>query len=194
MSPHDDQQTRQYLLARFWEAALGFWRKDGGRAAWALTVLILAIALAGLALQYRWNVWHRAMFDAIGKRDRAVAYPLSPDEVDDALVQKTVEEVGLGHFLDRLDEDTTWEHVLSGGEKQRLAFARVLIQSPETIVMDEATAALDPLAQEQLMRLLLERLPEATVISVGHRPELEAFHTRKLVLENRTDGARPGPR
>jgi putative ATP-binding cassette transporter len=66
----------------------------------------------------------------------------------------------------------------------------VLIQRPETIVMDEATAALDPPSQEQLMRLLLERLPEATVISVGHRPELEAFHTRKLVLEYRADGAR----
>jgi vitamin B12/bleomycin/antimicrobial peptide transport system ATP-binding/permease protein len=127
----------------------------------------------------------------LGTLRRAVAYPLSPDEVDDAVVRRTVEEVGLGHFLDRLDEDTTtWEHVLSGGEKQRLAFARVLIQRPETIIMDEATAALDPQGQEQLMRLLLERLPDATVISVGHRAELEAFHTRKLVLEYRADGAR----
>ncbi len=127
----------------------------------------------------------------LGTLRRAVAYPLSPDEADDAEVHKAVEEVGLGHFLDRLDEDTaTWEHILSGGEKQRLAFARVLIQRPETIIMDEATAALDPPGQEQLMRLLLERLPDATVISVGHRPELEAFHTRKLVLEYRADGAR----
>ena len=126
----------------------------------------------------------------LGTLRRAAAYPLSPDDVDEAVVRKTVEEVGLAHFLDRLDEETTWEHVLSAGEKQRLAFARVLIQRPETIVMDEATAALDPLGQEQLMRLLLERLPDATVISVGHRPELEAFHTRKLVLEYRADGAR----
>ena len=78
----------------------------------------------------------------LGTLRRAVTYPLSPDEVDDALVRKTVEEVGLGHFLDRLDEDTGWEHVLSGGEKQRLAFARALIHRPITIVMDEATAAL----------------------------------------------------
>jgi putative ATP-binding cassette transporter len=126
----------------------------------------------------------------LGTLRRAVTYPLSPEEVEDAVVRTTVEEVGLGHFLDRLDEDTTWEHVLSGGEKQRLAFARVLIQRPQVIVMDEATAALDPLGQEQLMRLLLERLPEATVISVGHRAELEAFHTRKLVLEYHADGAR----
>jgi putative ATP-binding cassette transporter len=127
----------------------------------------------------------------LGTLRRAVTYPLAPDEVGDAVVRKTLEEVGLGHFADRLDEEgTTWEHVLSGGEKQRLAFGRVLIQRPDTIVMDEATAALDPRGQEALMRLLLERLPDATVISVGHRPELEAFHTRKLVLEFRADGAR----
>ena len=126
----------------------------------------------------------------LGTLRRAVTYPLSPEEVDDAVARATVEDVGLGHFLDRLDEETTWEHVLSGGEKQRLAFARALIQRPEIIVMDEATAALDPLGQEQLMRLLLDRLPDATVISVGHRAELEAFHTRKLVLEYHADGAR----
>jgi len=126
----------------------------------------------------------------LGTLRRAATYPLSPEEVDDAVVRMTVQEVGLGHFLDRLDADETWEHVLSGGEKQRLAFARALIQRPEIIVMDEATAALDPLGQEELMRLLLERLPEATVISVGHRAELEAFHTRKLVLEYRAGGAR----
>ena len=80
--------------------------------------------------------------------------------------------------------------MLSGGEKQRLDFARILIQSPDIVVMDEATSALDPPSQERLMKLLLERLPKATIISVGHRPELEAFHTRKLVLEYRTDGAR----
>jgi len=126
----------------------------------------------------------------LGTLRRAVTYPLSPEEVEEAVVRATVEDVGLGHFLDRLDEETTWEHVLSGGEKQRLAFARVLLQRPEIIVMDEATAALDALGQEQLMRLLLERLPDATVISVGHRAELEAFHTRKLVLEYHADGAR----
>ena len=126
----------------------------------------------------------------LGTLRRAVTYPLSLEDVEDALIRKTVEEVGLGHFLDRLDEDTGWEHVLSGGEKQRLAFARALIQRPITIVMDEATAALDPLSQQQLMQLMLERLPEATVISVGHRAELEAFHTRKLVLEYHPEGAR----
>ena len=126
----------------------------------------------------------------LGTLRRAATYPLSPEEVDDSVVRKTVEEVGLGHFLERLDEDTRWEQILSGGEKQRLAFARALIHRPHIIVMDEATAALDSLSQEQLMRLLLERLPEATIVSVGHRAELEAFHTRKLVLEYQPEGAR----
>src|SRR5207247_6863559 len=61
----------------------------------------------------------------LGTLRRAATYPLSPEAVDDTVVRKTVEEVGLGHFLDRLDEDTRWEHMLSGGEKQQLAFARV---------------------------------------------------------------------
>src|SRR5436190_5321747 len=69
MVEDDDQQTRQYLLARFWEAALGFWRKGGGRTAWVLTLTVITIALVGLGVQYRLNVWHRAMFDALDKRD-----------------------------------------------------------------------------------------------------------------------------
>src|SRR4030095_6656865 len=69
----------------------------------------------------------------LGTLRRAVAYPLSPDEVDDAVLRKTMEEVGLGDFLDRLDEETTtWENVLSGGEKQRLAFARAPVPRPHT--------------------------------------------------------------
>src|SRR6202008_2194191 len=67
----------------------------------------------------------------LGTLRHAATYPLSADAVDDAVVRKTLEDVGLGHFLDRLDEEgTEWEHVLSGGERQRLAFARVLMQRP----------------------------------------------------------------
>jgi putative ATP-binding cassette transporter len=126
----------------------------------------------------------------LGTLRRAAAYPASPEEVDEAALRKAIEDVGLGHFADRLDEDTRWEGILSGGEKQRLAFARLLVHRPDIIVMDEATAALDPPSQETLMRLVLDQLPDATLISVGHRVELEQFHTRRLVLEYRKDGAR----
>jgi putative ATP-binding cassette transporter len=126
----------------------------------------------------------------LGTLRRAATYPQSPDEVDQTVVHKTLEDVGLGQFVERLDEEARWESILSGGEKQRLAFARVLMQQPDIVVMDEATAALDPSSQDQLMKLLLERLPKATVVSVGHRAELEAFHNRKLVLEHHEEGAR----
>jgi putative ATP-binding cassette transporter len=126
----------------------------------------------------------------LGTLRRAVTYPLSPETVDDAVVRRAVEDVGLAHMLDRLDAAEHWDQVLSGGEKQRLGFVRMLIQRPRIIVMDEATSALDPSSQDQLMRLALDRLPAATLVSVGHRVELEAFHTRKLVLEYCEEGAR----
>ena len=69
MLDEDDRPTRQYLLARFWEAALGFWRQGGGQTAWVLTLAVLTLALVHLGLQYRLNVWHRVMFDALDKRD-----------------------------------------------------------------------------------------------------------------------------
>jgi len=126
----------------------------------------------------------------LGTLRHAASYPLSSDSVDDPVMRKTLEDVGLGHFVDRLDEDVEWGNMLSGGEKQRLAFARVLLQRPSLIVMDEATAALDPLSQDGLMQLVLERLPRTTIVSVAHRVELEAYHTRKLMLEYQPDGAR----
>ena len=69
MTDRNDQERRQYLLARFWEAALGFWRKDAGRTAWFLTFAVFTIALVNLGLAYRLNVWHRVMFDALESRD-----------------------------------------------------------------------------------------------------------------------------
>src|SRR6185295_3289304 len=105
----------------------------------------------------------------LGTLRRAVTYPLSPEAVDDEVVRRSIEDVGLAHFLNQLVADEPWDQVLSGGEKQRLGFARMLIQNPTTIVMDEATAALDSASQDRLMRLVLERLPEATLVSVAHR-------------------------
>jgi putative ATP-binding cassette transporter len=79
---------------------------------------------------------------------------------------------------------------LSGGEKQRLAFARIVLHNPDIIVLDEATAALDAQSQDKLMELLVRQPEHTTLISVGHRPELELFHSRKIVLERRRGGTR----
>jgi putative ATP-binding cassette transporter len=126
----------------------------------------------------------------VGSLRRAVAYPTPLEESDREAVIEALEAVGLGQFVERVDEESNWDQTLSGGEKQRLAFARLLIQKPTIVVLDEATSALDPSSQEAMMGLLAERLPDTTVISVGHRPELEAFHERKLTMGSHPEGAR----
>ena len=80
--------------------------------------------------------------------------------------------------------------MLSLGEQQRLAFARLLLQRPRWIFLDEATAALDEANQDAMMTLLIEALPDAALVSIGHRPGLEAFHTRTLTLVKAEGGAR----
>ena len=126
----------------------------------------------------------------IGTLRRATTYPAPAEEIPKEQVAKALELVGLGHLTGRIDEEAPWDQTLSGGEKQRLAFARLLIVRPDIIVLDEATSALDPPSQEQLMRMISDQLPATTILSVGHRPELEAFHERKLMLERRSGGAR----
>ena len=125
----------------------------------------------------------------IGSLRRATTYPTAADEVDQDEVLKALEMVGLGHFAERVDEEAAWDQILSGGEKQRLAFARLFIHRPDIVIMDEATSALDPPSQERMMKLVADELHATTVVSVGHRPELEAFHGRKLTLEAREKGA-----
>jgi putative ATP-binding cassette transporter len=127
----------------------------------------------------------------LGSLRRAVAYPGAAEDWDLEQISEALEAVGLKHLKDRLEEDgTPWDQTLSGGEKQRLTVARVLLHKPDIIVLDEATAALDPRSQDHLMQLLSDRLADATIVSVGHRPELEQFHSRKLVLERKRGGAK----
>jgi len=126
----------------------------------------------------------------IGTLRRATTYPAPAEEIPKEQVAEALELVGLGHLSGRIDEEAPWDQTLSGGEKQRLAFARLLIARPDIIVLDEATSALDASSQEKLMRMIGDQLPTTTILSVGHRRELEAFHERKLVLERRSGGAR----
>jgi vitamin B12/bleomycin/antimicrobial peptide transport system ATP-binding/permease protein len=126
----------------------------------------------------------------LGTLRRVVTYPDAPDARSAREVAAALRKVELGHLAERLDEDATWDQILSGGEKQRLAFARILLHRPDIVVLDEATAALDPASQDRLMMLLARELEHASVVSIGHRPELADFHHRKIVLERGRKGAK----
>jgi len=123
-----------------------------------------------------------------GTLRRAIAYPGAAEDWDLETIGNALDRVGLGHLRERVEEEAPWDQTLSGGEKQRLTIARVLLHRPDIIVLDEATAALDPKSQDELMKLLSEEMEGLTIVSVGHRPELEQFHSRKLTLERRAKG------
>jgi putative ATP-binding cassette transporter len=126
----------------------------------------------------------------LGTLREVMLYPAAPEGIGDDVLKDMLHKVGLDHLRDRLDETERWDHILSGGEQQRVAFARVLVHKPDWIFMDEATSALDEAGQENVMKLLIEELPETSVVSIGHRPGLEVFHTRELTLEPGADGTK----
>jgi vitamin B12/bleomycin/antimicrobial peptide transport system ATP-binding/permease protein len=105
-------------------------------------------------------------------------------------VTAALERCALKHLISRLGETERWDHVLSVGEQQRLAFARLLLHKPDWVFMDEATSALDEDMQTSLMNLLTSELPGATLISIAHRPGLDVFHDRTLTLVEAVGGAR----
>ena len=99
---------------------------------------------------------------------------------------RILHRVGLAHLIDRLDETDDWSRILSLGEQQRLAFARILLIRPDWIFLDEATSALDEPRERALYELLSQELPAASIISVGHRSTLFALHDTELHLANQT--------
>jgi putative ATP-binding cassette transporter len=125
-----------------------------------------------------------------GTLRRAVCYPQAAESWTFEEIGEALDKVGLGHLKDKVEDEAPWDQTLSGGEKQRLTFARLLLNDPDIIVMDEATAALDEKSQDRMMQTVIDELPDATIISVAHRAELEAFHSRKITLERREGGAK----
>jgi putative ATP-binding cassette transporter len=125
-----------------------------------------------------------------GTLRRAVAYPGVAENWTLEQIGEVLHKVGLDHLKEKIEEDGPWDQTLSGGEKQRLAFARLLLHNPDIVVLDEATSALDEKSQDKMMDLVTRELPKATIVSVAHRAELEAFHSRKIVLERRKGGAK----
>ena len=125
-----------------------------------------------------------------GTLRRVIAYPAAADNWKIEQIKAALDKVGLGYLASRIKEEAPWDQTLSGGEKQRVAFARLLLHRPDIVVLDEATSALDEKSQDQMMETVIRELPEVTIVSVAHRAELEAFHTRKITLERRKGGAK----
>jgi putative ATP-binding cassette transporter len=125
-----------------------------------------------------------------GTLRRAIAYPGAADDWLPEQICEALHKVGLDHLKEKIEEEGPWDQTLSGGEKQRLAFARLLLHNPDIVVLDEATSALDEKSQDKMMQIVINELPRATIVSVAHRVELEAFHSRKIVLERRKGGAK----
>ena len=124
-----------------------------------------------------------------GTLRQVIEYPASADPHNDTEIIAALARCGLKRLSSRLDDHERWDHVLSGGEQQRLAFARLLVQRPDIVLMDGATAVLDSDSQEQMMDLLRNELSECTVITVGQGPELAEYHDRTLTLTWRDSGA-----
>ena len=136
----------------------------------------------------------------VGSLQAAIVYPaeasaFSSDQVRDALIA-----VGLPQLAPQLAEEAHWNRMLSLGEQQRLGLARALLHAPQYLFLDEATASLDEASEAALYRLIEEKLPATTIVSIGHRSTLEAFHQRnveftrdgdRFALQNRTENAKP---
>jgi vitamin B12/bleomycin/antimicrobial peptide transport system ATP-binding/permease protein len=118
----------------------------------------------------------------LGDLRSVISYPAAAGQFDDAAIQSALDTVALGHLSSRLDEVADWAKILSPGEQQRIAFARVLLSKPKAVFLDESTSALDEGQEFALYRALRTQLPDCIVVSVSHRPSLEQHHDKRLEL------------
>jgi putative ATP-binding cassette transporter len=123
----------------------------------------------------------------IGSLEAAISYPAVPGTFESGRVAEVLVAVGLPAYAQRLDEHAHWNRMLSLGEQQRLAIARAILLEPDYLFLDEATASLDEASEAALYRLLQARLPGTTIVSIGHRSTLVAFHRRRYELERQGD-------
>ena len=120
----------------------------------------------------------------------AVSFPDPPGTFDTTQLADALTAVGLPELVARLDEEAHWNRVLSQGEQQRLALARALLQRPDFLFLDESTASLEEAAEAALYKLIKSRLAGTTLVSIGHRGGLTAFHDRHVALVREGDRQR----
>jgi vitamin B12/bleomycin/antimicrobial peptide transport system ATP-binding/permease protein len=134
----------------------------------------------------------RAYFP-LGSLRQTVTYPIPADKVADSDVHAALQAVGLEHLAPRLDEQADWSVLLSGGEQQRIAFARVLLRRPAVLLFDEPVSTLDDASGRELYRVLTERLPDTIILTIDRREVLRDSHARKIELRKDPGQARHQP-
>jgi vitamin B12/bleomycin/antimicrobial peptide transport system ATP-binding/permease protein len=123
----------------------------------------------------------------IGSLRGAISYPAAPGAYSDEAIRSALEDARIGFLADQLDREDIWSQRLSGGEQQRVAIARALLKRPDWLLLDESTSALDEKLEGELYRMLTQRLPTTTIVTIGHRSTLTAYHRRRLDM---TEGDR----
>jgi len=157
-------------------------------------------AIAGIWPFGRGRILHPAQFDRLflpqrpyfplGTLREALCYPSRLESFTDIEIGEALTAVGLSHLLARLDQSADWSTQLSGGEQQRVAFARAILEKPAWLFLDEATSNLDDASQAELYALLTDRLKHTTIVSIAHRNELARFHGQRLELDAGARGVR----
>ncbi|KAF2991269.1 ABC transporter ATP-binding protein/permease [Methylocystis sp. MJC1] len=124
----------------------------------------------------------------MGTLAQAVVYPADLEDYARGDIEEALRAARLAPFVERLDESNNWGQRLSGGEQQRVAIARALLAKPDWLFLDEATSALDEKLEGDIYRMLRERLPQTTIVSIGHRSTLLDYHDRQIEMEASADG------
>jgi putative ATP-binding cassette transporter len=155
----------------------GIWPLGDGRIRFPQAARVLALP-------------QRAYFP-LGTLRQAVTYPLLAEEADDRLVREAMTAAGLGHLAGRLDEEAEWSTLLSGGEQQRVGFARALIHRPTILLLDEAVSTLEEAEARALYELLAAKLPDTIVISTGRSHALAGLHDRTIEMTGSSVAGRP---
>jgi vitamin B12/bleomycin/antimicrobial peptide transport system ATP-binding/permease protein len=129
----------------------------------------------------------------LGTLRQVMTYPTPAQSVAEADIQAAMVSAGIGNLAAKLDDEAEWSAVLSGGEQQRVGFARALIHRPDMVLLDEAASALEEVEARQLYRMLSEHLPSAIIISIGRSAGLATLHQRVYEMRIPTATARIRP-